>query len=502
MQKNKLKNVFCTFSLDNKEFALDVSEVREVVNSPNSFTVIPLAPTCVAGMFNLRGMLIPVFNLSKMITGKEISASSFTKIAIIEYQNFCIGFLFENTAKIMKVDERQIQHVVYSNKSDNVELGSKFIRLDEGKEFLRIIDPVQILTYQKINISNFISSKDVEQFQQIKKRQRRKQCISFLIDDSVLGLNIESVQEIIQVDEVSPSALENDVCRGRIELRGKVVPVLDLASLLNLGKSQRIRENLRNQKILILKKEKELFGILVDHVESLISYFEDEILPFPSFNSENMSCYKGCLSVPEKGEIILLELLKLSDFIEVHEAIEGHRKIYQNNLESLDEKRSKLLRKTFVTFSLEKEFGIDIKEIKEIVDCPQEWIRSEEIPSIYRGMINLRGELILVIDARELYQIHKHQHSLENQKIFIFEVENKRIGFLVDSVNEIMTFNESSIDKFHGKLPDFFFNDKECKINADISETLYLNKTKEEKKLLMVLDLKKVISDFSQKQIR
>ena len=57
--------LFGSFLLGPDEFALPASCIREVVNYPDKMTVVPLSPPFLDGMFNLRGTVIPVVNLSR-----------------------------------------------------------------------------------------------------------------------------------------------------------------------------------------------------------------------------------------------------------------------------------------------------------------------------------------------------------------------------------------------------------------------------------------------------
>lgn len=90
-----------------------------------------------------------------------------------------------------------------------------------------------------------------------------------------------------------------------------------------------------------------------------------------------------------------------------------------------------------VTFNLLKEeFGVEISSVQEI-------IRAIDItpvpgaPSHVRGVINLRGKIIPVVDLRRRFSLPELA-SCDDQRIVVVEIGQKRIGMLVDSVSQVI----------------------------------------------------------------
>lgn len=99
----------------------------------------------------------------------------------------------------------------------------------------------------------------------------------------------------------------------------------------------------------------------------------------------------------------------------------------------------------WVTFQLEDEFyGINVMQVQEV-------LRLTEIapvpgaPSYVLGIINLRGNVVTVIDTRARFSLSP-QDATENSRIIIIEVAGNVIGMLVDSVAEVVYLRQSEID--------------------------------------------------------
>lgn len=91
----------------------------------------------------------------------------------------------------------------------------------------------------------------------------------------------------------------------------------------------------------------------------------------------------------------------------------------------------------YLTFVIEDEiFGIDISQVIEIIPVPAiTWM--PENPEAIKGIINLRGSIIPVIDVRIRFNKEERAYD-EFTCIIIIEHDNNQIGIIVDTVNEVL----------------------------------------------------------------
>ncbi len=99
-----------------------------------------------------------------------------------------------------------------------------------------------------------------------------------------------------------------------------------------------------------------------------------------------------------------------------------------------------------VTFELSgEEFGVDIMQVSEIIPVPR-ITRIPQAPTCIKGLINLRGKILVVIDLNKRLEFSsKETDSLS--RIIIVEVKDTVLGMLVNSVKEIMSLPFSSIQQ-------------------------------------------------------
>ena len=140
----------------------------------------------------------------------------------------------------------------------------------------------------------------------------------------------------------------------------------------------------------------------------------------------------------------------------------------------------------FFTFSLGKEqYGVEIVTVQEIIQVGN-IIHVPHTPNYVRGVINLRGKIIPVIDLRLRFSMEPKDDTIETS-IIIFQRDNEYIGTVIDRVQEVIYIDEKSVEI----APDFGENSKNrfvkaiahtdngVKILLDLDETLEIDEMKE-----------------------
>ena len=100
-----------------------------------------------------------------------------------------------------------------------------------------------------------------------------------------------------------------------------------------------------------------------------------------------------------------------------------------------------------VSFSLlnDVEYGVDILSIHEILKIPAV-TRLPNVPSFIKGVLNLRGKVIPVINVRARFGLPESP-ATEDSRIIVVEVGDKLIGLLVDEVYHVIRISKKNIEK-------------------------------------------------------
>ncbi|HBT49545.1 MAG: Chemotaxis signal transduction protein [Caldanaerobacter subterraneus] len=143
--------------------------------------------------------------------------------------------------------------------------------------------------------------------------------------------------------------------------------------------------------------------------------------------------------------------------------------------------------KQIVVFKLNSEdFCVDINQVVEIIRL-QTIIKVPDAPSFVEGITNLRGTVIPIIDLKKRFNLPTSEKN-ENNRIIVVNVTERPVGFIVDSVTEVLRVEDSTIQE----APDIIKG-----IGREyITSIINLNG-----RLIINLDLHKILTEKEKKEI-
>ncbi len=139
------------------------------------------------------------------------------------------------------------------------------------------------------------------------------------------------------------------------------------------------------------------------------------------------------------------------------------------------------LKNKYLTFYTEHQlFGIPIADVVQIVGV-QEITRVPEFPDYAKGVINLRGTIIPIIDVRLRLKKEEKQYD-ERTCIIVTSINGSYIGFIVDSVDEVAKIREDNVSN-------------PPKMGSDYTSTYITGIAKLENKIVLLMNLKKMLNE-------
>ncbi len=143
-----------------------------------------------------------------------------------------------------------------------------------------------------------------------------------------------------------------------------------------------------------------------------------------------------------------------------------------------------LLSGKYLTFSLGKEeYGIPISKVREIIGV-LEITSIPKSPPFIKGVINLRGKIIPVVDLRlkfGLEEVGYNERSCTVVVETIFEEEKKLTGIIVDTVSEVVNVQKTELEE----LPRYA---------GDMSNSCFSGLGKVKGKVILLLDIETIIN--------
>jgi len=142
--------------------------------------------------------------------------------------------------------------------------------------------------------------------------------LTFVLGEEEYGLDILKVQEIRGYDAVTPIANTPDFIKGVVNLRGKIVPIVDLRIKFDLGKVEYNEFTV----VIILNLGERIVGIVVDGVSDVMALKDEQLRDVPSLVTNIDTKYIVGLATVEEQMLILVDIEKLMGSEEM-ELIDG-----------------------------------------------------------------------------------------------------------------------------------------------------------------------------------
>lgn len=126
-------------------------------------------------------------------------------------------------------------------------------------------------------------------------------------------------------------------------------------------------------------------------------------------------------------------------------------------------------------------FGIDINHIQEI-NKNLSFTRIYDAQDYIKGVLNLRGQIVTVVDLRVKLKRKAALDDDPNRRMIIVNYKDESVGFLVDSVDDIVNIDASQLEDGVTRMKD---------VNPDFFAGVY----KMESEIVIVLDVEEILSN-------
>ena len=136
---------------------------------------------------------------------------------------------------------------------------------------------------------------------------REEQLVVFQLSEQTYGIDIASVYEIIRMEKITRVPRTPDFVEGVINLRGRIIPVIDLSRRFNHSFAERTNSS----RIIIVDVGGSTIGIIVDAVSEVLRIQAASVEPPPPMIHGIDAAYLRGIAILESRLVILLNLEKI-----------------------------------------------------------------------------------------------------------------------------------------------------------------------------------------------
>jgi len=143
-----------------------------------------------------------------------------------------------------------------------------------------------------------------------------RQLITFQLGDQSLGVDIMAIREIRAWSPSTPLPNVPAHVRGVVNLRGVVLPVLDLRHRLGWGMTDPTARHV----IIVVRIGEQLQGLIVDAVSDIVTVENEDMQPLPDMGETQVAQFLDGLAMIDQRLILVLALERLVDGVPLSEA--------------------------------------------------------------------------------------------------------------------------------------------------------------------------------------
>jgi purine-binding chemotaxis protein CheW len=433
-----------TFALDGVEFGLDIDRVQEITPRTD-ITPVPGAPSFVLGVINLRGAIIPVLDSRLRFHLEAQAPTAKTRIIIMNLGGQGTGLQVDAVSEVVRLEDltiRETPPLVAGVRSDYlagmVTVGNRLITLINLD---KILDSSEFSQRELLLENNaaapVFGAGSLENAEELAVEELPY--VTFALGQESFGINLQQVEEIIELPPVTKVPDAPSYVLGVICLRDQVLPLLDFIQLLRVEDADQIRQR---EMVILLNFGEAKLGIAVDGIQEIIRLREEDILPPPQTLSENeTSKFEGVVVRPDRMVSIIkvLNIIRGDDQQKIA-AMGGS--ILSHQAEEAQVASHDL---PLVVFRLGSEaFGLRLHEVREIIMVGM-ITPVPRAPSFIDGVLNLRGEVMPVIDLRDRFGLER-QTATNLSRIVITPIGGVFTGLVVDAVDEVKTVDQRKLE--------------------------------------------------------
>ncbi len=445
------------FALGEEELALPMSAVREIVRML-PLAPVPRAPAYLLGLANLRGRVLPVLDLRRLMGAEPRAPSACTRVLVLEHRGSRLGLMVDAVRRVLEADASSVEPAREQARALGASTLESVVRTEGAVVQVLALDALLADDFQETARGagsgptlEAVSDEEGPAGATGAEEDEGAQLVAFRVGGQELALPVGEVREIVRLPEhleavpgAGPHAL------GLMPLRGSTLPLVSLAALLGLPASPPADGARVLVTALPVGGRRLTVGLVVDGVHEVLRVPEASREAVPALLARG-----GGLA--EVGQLCRLEGgRRLVAVLEPHRlgAMGGLAEVATTSAVEAEMETESLVPEAaeteddvqLVVFQLDgEEYGLPVEAVQEITRVPERLSRVPRTPAWIEGLVNLRGAVLPVLDMRARFGLPRGERT-ERQRILVLDLGGTRTGFVTDSVTEVLAVPRAQVE--------------------------------------------------------
>lgn len=447
----QLSSRFLTFRVASHLYAFRSEDVAEVIRVP-TLARVPQGPAALLGVANLRGAVLPVAGLRELLRLPPASNLASMRAVVLDV-GAPLALVVDAVETLQSIPDDRIETRQSELSAEGAETLLGAFAFGPSRQVAKILDIKTMLAAAFANRTQARASRHavaaaatLAADKQGSVTAESETLVTFDVAGQEFALPLESVQEILPAPaDITQVARTDSVVLGITSMRGTLLPLLSLRGLLGFTAATTASER---EKVIVMNVGGTQVGLVADRARSILAADVAQIDPVPRVlaarvggESRIRSVFRGeagrrLISILSPGQLFREDVMQ-----RLAAGAQGFTSTRtQGSNETTDEEL------IFLVFRLgEAEFGLPIAAVVEVAQVPDQITRIPKTPKFLEGVVNLRGEVLPVIDQRRRFDMPKLD-NMAGRKLIVIATERHRAGLIVDSVSDVLRSRPQDVE--------------------------------------------------------
>lgn len=321
-----------SFAVEGQEYALPIDEVQEIVQAPESVSHVPNAASRVLGVMDLRGRLLPVVSMRQVFGLPVTDLEPQNRIVVVSLDGGVVGVVMDTVREVLRVPHELVAPLpgVVAARGRATEVES-VCRLEGGKRLVSVLSVERMfdspeVRQELVEQQGGAGADTGEEMREMSDDGRGDEelFVVFRLDEEEYAVDVDAVQEIIRVPEMLIRVPKTyTFVEGLVNLRGTVLPVVDLRTRLGVRRAERDER----QRIIVLILGGVRTGFIVDSVAEVARVSRAALEPAPELSAEQARVVSRVANLHQQQRMLLLiqvdQLLGAEDTAALSDVVQG-----------------------------------------------------------------------------------------------------------------------------------------------------------------------------------
>jgi purine-binding chemotaxis protein CheW len=430
------------FQIADHRFAFRLDDVREIIRVPR-LAHMPLGPRSLEGLANLRGEVLPVVSLRRLLSVPGAPRDDAARVIVLDC-DARVGFIVDRIDNLVSVAANRMEPGSAGAGGVDPDILVGVVRGEEGKDTVKIFNPQRLLRdeFAKLGVAGGRAAPRrsvaaIAGGPAAVEARHLSSFLSFALSEQEYALPLDRVREIIPLPgHVAEIPRSETAVLGVVTLRDCLLPIVSLRALLGLPS-----DGLRSEhgKVVVVSLGHGAIGLVVDATRQTLRVDPGLIDPAPTLLTRGagdaeitsicrLDNGRRLVAVLSPDRLFRSELVR--------------RVISEQAVENASPEQptdgSAMAEEQFIIFRLGgQEYGMPIAAVEEIARPPERITRLPKAPSFVDGMMNLRGIVVPIVDLRRRFDVASKEPGIA-ERVLVLAIGGGKTGFLVDSVSEVL----------------------------------------------------------------